>query len=226
MLLCAPSTAFAVECGPGATPVINIMTSVSEPRFDYTISQKKMEKFTGNADIPSSAIYDLTVNAMSTGKMDVRNNIKYTTQAKEGRQICIQVAQIDVDIHIDPVIYIATELRDDACEYKEYLLHELKHVEEDKKLIEDYKVIIKRNMAFAFPTPRDYMVGPVPASLAKDARQKLEENIEGALEATIASMIRERVPRQRAIDSAGEYLRLAVACGEGGAGVKPELRKP
>ena len=215
----------ASSCKPGTAPAFSITTSVAEPRFDYSLSQKAMENFKGNAQVSAESIYDLTVNAMSTGKITVKNNLKYVTQSTDDRQVCIQVSQVNIDSHIDPVIFIATELRDDACEYKEYLLHELKHVEEDKKLIEDYKAVIERNMAFAFPNVSDYSVGPVPASITKDARKKLEDNVEGALEATIGSMLRERTARQRAIDSTGEYMRLSLACGEGGAGVKPELRK-
>lgn len=226
-LMLAPSAAHAASaCKPGPQPVFNITTSVAEPRFDYKLSQKAMENFKGNAELPAGAIYDLTVNAMSTGRIQIKNSLKYITQTMSDKQVCIQVSQANIDIHIDPVIYIATELRNDACEYKEYLLHELKHVEEDKRLIDDYKAIIERNMAFAFPNVADYGVGPVPASLSKDARKKLEENVIGTLDATIGSMLRERVARQRAIDSTGEYMRLSLACGQSTVGIKPELRKP
>lgn len=206
-------------------PVININTSVAEPRFDYKLNQKALENFKGNAQISADSIYDLTINAMSTGHMQVKHDLKYVTQTTPDKQACVQVSQININIHIDPVIYIATELRSEACEYKEYLLHELKHVEVDKLLIEDYKAVIQRNMNFAFPAASDYSVGPVPPSLSKDARKKLYDSIGGALEATIGSMMRERAERQRAIDSAGEYMRLSFICGEGGMGVKPELRK-
>lgn len=225
-LIGAMPAALAGTCEPGPQPVINISSSESEPRFEYNLTQKQLEKYAGNASVPIVAIYDLTVNAMSMGKMRVTHNVKFVTQPTTDQQACVRVSQVDVHIHVDPVIYIAKELHGEACEYKEYLLHEMKHVEEDRRLIEDYKAVIIRNMAFAFPTVADYAVGPVPPSILKEARLKLSENVSGALQATIDSMLRERQDRQRAIDSTGEYMRLSLACGEGGTGVKPELRKP
>ena len=213
-------------CAPGPQPEINITASESEPRFDYWLTQSQLEKFRGNAEVPASAIYDLTVNAMSVGKLQVTHDVKFTTQTMPDKQMCIQVAQVDIHIHLDPAIYIAKELRSEACEYKEYLLHEMKHVEEDRRIIGDYKAIITRNMNFAFPAIADYSVGPVPASIKKDAQEKLSGNITGTLQATVDSMMRERQERQRAIDNTGEYMRLARACTEGGPGVKPSLRKP
>lgn len=202
----------AAKCEYGPLPAIVITSSESEPRFAYNLTQAQLEKFQGNADLPMAAVYDLTVNAMSTGKMRVTRDLSFTSTSASDNQTCLQVAQVKVHIHIDPVIYIAKELRNEACEYKQYLLHELKHVEEDRRLIADYKAIILRNMAFTFPAPKDYSVGPVPVSIVKDAQRSLIENITGALQATIDSMLRERGDRQRVIDSTGEYLRLARAC--------------
>ena len=75
-------------------------------------------------------------------------------------------------------------------------------------------------MNFAFPEAADYSIGPVPAKGIKGAEEKLSENITGALQATIDSMMRERGGRQRAIDNTGEYQRLARACKPDGFGVK------
>lgn len=225
LLMAGAPLAQAADCQPGAEPAILITSSESAPHFEYHLTQAQLENFKGNADIPQEAIYDVTVNAMSTGKMRVTHDVKFVTQTNPDKQVCLQASQIKVHIHIDPVIYIAKELHSAACEYKEYLLHEMKHVEVDRKLVEDYKAVITRNMAFAFPNVTDYSVGPVPVSLTKDARQVLNDNIAGALQATIDSMMRERGDRQRAIDSTGEYQRLSAACPQNGPGVKPELRK-
>lgn len=226
ILLCLTTLpAQADTCVYGPLPAIAVTTSESEPRFAYNLSQAQLKKFRGNADIPASAIYDLTVNAMSTGKMRVTPSLKFVASETKGKQSCVQVSEIKVHIHIDPVIYIAKELRNKACEYKEYLVHELKHVEEDRRLINDYKTIIDRNMAFAFPAVKDYSAGPLPPSLIKEAQQSLDENVTGALQATVNSMLRERRDRQRAIDSTGEYRRLTLAC-TGGSWVKPKTVKP
>lgn len=217
----------AAEVCPGrAPPSINIEITDSQPRFDYSMTQRKMAEYAASAQLPAADVYDLTVNAMSTGSMRIDQQVKLTGRKLADQQVCVYVSEVALHIHIDPVIYIARELHDEGCEFKEYYLHEMKHVEEDRQLLEDYKTIISRNMAFAFPDPADYKIGPVPAVMADHYIQSLRENIEGALSATFDSMMRERRERQRALDSAGEYLRLARVCGEGGAGVKPELRRP
>lgn len=216
----------AAQCKAGDKPLINIAASESEPRFDYSISQEQLGKMQGNNGISQHSVYDLTVNAMSVGTMKIVHNLKFITQTMPDKQVCVHVSQVNVNIHVDPVIYIASELRSAACEYKEYLIHEMKHVEADRTLIEDYKAVIVRNMDFALPETADYGAGPLPPSLTKDARQSLSENIGGVLQATVDSMLRERQVRQRAIDNADEYIRLSRACPGDGPGVRAELRMP
>lgn len=214
----------AAQCGAGTKPVINIVASESEPRFDYSLSQEQLGKMQGNNGVSQDSVYDLTVNAMSVGTMKVVHNLKFITQTMPDKQVCVHVSQVNVNIHVDPVIYIASELRGAACEYKEYLIHEMKHVEADRALVEDYKAVIVRNMDFAFPETADYDAGPLPPSLTKDARQSLSENVAGVLQATVDSMLRERQARQREIDNTDEYIRLSRVCPEDGPGVKAELR--
>ncbi len=216
----------AAQCLTGDKPIINITASESEPRFDYSLSQEQLGKMQGNNGVSQENVYDLTVNAMSVGTMKIVHNLKFITQAMPDKQVCVHVSQVNVNIHVDPVIYIASELRSAACEYKEYLIHEMKHVEADRALIEDYKMVIVRNMDFALPEAADYGVGPMPPSLTKDARQSLSDNVGGVLQATVDSMMRERQTRQRDIDSTGEYIRLSRACPGDGPGVKAELRMP
>ena len=223
--LAGASGARAAEiCDIGTGPAIDVQTTESAPRFDYSMTQKKMAAYAAGANLPAADIYDLTVNAMSTGNMRIERSVKFRGQKLPGDRVCVQVSALNIRIHIDPVIFIARELHDQGCEFKEYYLHEMKHVEEDRRLIEDYKAVIGRNLDFAFPAPADYNIGPVPSKETADARQRLKDNVEGALAATFESMMRERRERQRALDSTGEYLRLARACGEGGPGVRPALR--
>lgn len=208
------SSAQASDCNDGGIkPEIVIRATSSEPRFNFKMKRDELQKFQGNADIPPAAIYHITIHAMSTGHMQMMTKPAFVTKAVGKNDVCIFPQTVDVHIHIDPVIYMARELRDDACEYREYMLHELQHVEEDKRLVEDYKEIILRNMDFAFPAASDYAVGPVPRSLLKEAQAELSANIQGAMQSTFDSMMRERTERQRAIDSTGEYMRLSVACG-------------
>lgn len=213
-LLLPVSPAQAADCNQGGLkPEIVISATSSDPQFNFKMKRDELQKFRGNADIPPAAIYHITIHAMSTGHMQMMTKPTFVTKDVGKNDVCIFPQRVDVRIHINPVIYMAKELRNDACEYKEYMLHEMQHVEEDKKLVEDYKQIILRNMDFAFPEASDYTVGPVPRSLLKEAQAELSANIQGAMESTFESMMRERDERQRAIDSTGEYMRLSVACG-------------
>lgn len=210
--LLAPLSVAAAECVPGPVPQIEIVVSESEPRFDYKFTSEQLARFPGNANILALAVYDITVNALSTGRMKTRHNLSFQRTVLTDKQVCVQVNRVDIEIHIEPVIYMARELRTEACEYKSYLEHEMKHVAEDRRLVNDYKDVIRRNVGFAFPQPSDFSVGPVPASLRKDAEEELSYNITGVLRATIDSMLRERTFRQREIDSVGEYTSLTLAC--------------
>lgn len=220
LLVAVASPVQAAECGQGAKPIINIIASESEPSFDYNLSQQQLGRTKADNTASLTATYDTTVNAMSVGKMDIKHNVKYATQSTTDKQVCLRVAQVDVHIHISPVIFMASELQGAPCEYKEYLLHEMKHVEADHKLVEDYKAIIVRNMDFAYPELKDYSAGPMPPGMAKDAQQVMTDGVTGVLQASIDSMLRERQDRQKAIDNNDEYLRLSRACSPNGPGNK------
>lgn len=226
VLLYAPMTQ-AADCNvDGAKPEIIINATSAEPRFNFKMKRDDLQKFQGNADIPPAAIFHVTVHAMSTGRMQMMTKPVFVTRDVGKNDICIYPQKVEVRIHTDPVIYMARELQNDACEYKEYMLHEMQHVEEDKRLVEDYKEIIVRNMDFAFPEARDYVIGPVPRSLLKEAQAELSANIQGAMQSTFDSLIRERDERQRAIDSTGEYMRLSVICShQARAGSSPKKAK-
>ncbi|HEY0900688.1 MAG TPA: hypothetical protein VGD95_01065 [Micavibrio sp.] len=219
----APAHA-AAQCDTQIMPVIEVNATDSEPRFDYSMTQQEMAAFAQSAQVPAADIYDLTVNALSTGNMRIEKVIKFKGQKLPADQVCVQVSKILINIHIEPVIHIASELHDQGCEFKEYFLHEMKHVEEDRRLIAEYTNIIQRNMLFAFPLAADYNIGPVPAGKTEETRLALQDSVNGAVEATIGSMMRARKERQQAIDNTGEFIRLARVCGVGGVGVKPELR--
>lgn len=205
--------AYAAACAPGEPPEIKIDLSESEPRFDYTLSREDLKRFPGNNSVPMLAVYDITVNALSTGRMKIRHGLSFRRSALSDKQVCVYVSGVNVSIHTEPVIYMAKELRTAPCEYKEYLEHELKHVDVDRKLLADYSDVIRRNIDFAFPQPDDFVVGPVPSSLRKDAEEELTYNVTGVLLTTIDSMLRERGFRQREIDSVSEYGQLGLSCG-------------
>lgn len=224
LMALAPSHA-AAQCETHIPPFIEITVSDAAPRFDYSLSQKKMAALAQSEQLPASDVYDLTVNAMSTGNLRIDRVIKFKGQKLPQDHVCVQVSHVLVDMHIDPVIYIASELHDVGCEFKEYYMHEMKHVEADRLLLADYKSVIARNLSFAFPTSADFNSGPLPAKDTEQTRLDLQDSVNGALEATFASMLRERSDRQKAIDSNDEFLRLTYACRPGGAGVKPELRR-
>lgn len=202
----------AGNCVPGSVPQIEIAVSEAEPRFDYKFTRAELARFPGNANVPALAVYDITVNALSTGRMNIKHNLSYQRTVLPDKQVCVQVSRLDIGIHIEPVIYMAKELRTEACEYKSYLEHEMKHVAVDRQLVDDYKDVIRRNIGFSFPQAGDFVVGPVPASLRKEAEEELSYNITGVLRATIDSLLRERSFRQREIDSVGEYASLTLAC--------------
>lgn len=212
VIVCGLSPAYAASCPIIDKPQIVFSKSSGEPRFDFSLKQSQLENFSGNADIPLASVYDLTINAMHTGKMVMKHNIGFVVDKADDGQACVRIVSVDVAFHVDPVIYMAQELRTEACEYKEYLLHEMKHIEEDLRLMEDYGVLIRRNIDFALSGASDFSIGPLPPSLVKDAKEELSYNIAGVLKATFDSMMRERPFRQREIDSTGEYMRLTLAC--------------
>lgn len=123
---------------------------------------------------------------------------------------CVSFSSIHVTMETSPVIYVAADIPQGSCLYREVYNHELKHYNVENVLVRDYRVMIHNQLA-EFAQARG-TIGPFGSQYTQKLQADLTKQIEMILTAIKVRMDQERVQLQGMIDTREEYQRVAAAC--------------
>jgi hypothetical protein len=212
-LWCKPASADAFACPDYGPPQINVTTDIADPQFDFSLSRAQIDQKFRAIRMPSPQVYHMTINSVMTGPMtaDHVTHLHIVTDPRTGKT-CVGFDRLDVTLRMRPVVYMASEYRLQACRYKLYFTHELKHVAVDKEVLAQYLPRFQNGLHFAFAGPADSVIGPVPLLVAAMAEKNLEDRVQGAVTSLFDLLMRDRLTRQKDVDSYGEYSRLSNSC--------------
>ena len=132
---------FQCESQPALS--INISSSSDSIQYEYRLSQRQL----GNKNIDTVSPYGhqaaTVVGGLMSGEIEVSSQIELSwITHRELQQNCFWYNNIDIQIKIDPKIYIAREHKKGTCEHNAVHNHELKHVNVDRRLVSKYQNII------------------------------------------------------------------------------------
>ena len=210
----APALAAPVCDLPATPPEIAVTTEITPPKFDFSMDRAGLRKRFGEIHLPDPRFYhiDLDRDALMGGRIAATHRVHYVTEKMKGGRACSSFDRVEVRLSATPVIYMAREYKKDACEFKELLVHELKHVEADRAVLSLYEGKMRDALRFTFSGQADFSIGPVPAGKLDEAQDALKAGIEGAVKAMFDNLMRDRMDMQRQIDNIGEYRHLSKAC--------------
>ncbi|HEY8191396.1 MAG TPA: hypothetical protein VIG74_03145 [Alphaproteobacteria bacterium] len=210
-----PRVAYAGEavCAGLPAPVIDVKLSYGEVAFDTKRSMDELAGLRIDTASPWPEAYHTGVGGVMQGAISANHNIRFNRarDVKTGRG-CVWFDRVEVTLRLDPKIYIARDLQNKECWFREVFAHEAKHIEEDRALLEKYRRVFAQALTFAFADTRDYAVGPIGASGMDTVRDYLENNVVDAVGGLMNRLMRERAQRQQGIDSIGEYIQISRRC--------------
>jgi len=200
-------------CGKSAPPVITVNVVTGPVTFDTKQSADALRHIEIDTVSPWPETYHTAVGGIMQGRISADHKITFN-RAKDVKRgsACVWFERIDVTLRADPKIYIANDLQDKTCWFREVFAHEAKHVAEDHALLERYKQRVKDGLYMVFSTHADYASGPVPLVGLKATQGQMKENVTQALNAMFAMMARERAQRQQSLDNLGEYIKISRGC--------------
>ncbi len=211
--LSAPAYAAPLACPQMAPPEVTVTVDIAEPKFDFSLNRVALNQKFAGIPLPNPEIYHLEINSVMAGELGADHKTLLKERADPvTAQSCVGFDRVDVVLTVNPVIYMASEFRRQECQYKAFLEHELKHVEADRVILNDYAARIREGLLFAFSGNADVMIGPIPSSLVPDARTALRDRIQGSIENLLRMAGQGRIDRQKDIDTYYEYARLSHAC--------------
>lgn len=151
------------------------------------------------------------VGGLMSGGLQLKTDVEISWETNQ-RTACFWYKKVDVYMHIDPTIYIASAYPPGSCRYAAILEHEKKHVLADRMVARDWRpkveVYIQRQV------DKVGTIGPYPATNVQETRQNMTNFIAKAMEAVSKPVNEDRMRRQQAIDNRAEYDRVNALCAQ------------
>ncbi len=213
MILMMPVPVAAKGCGlVNALPSVEVVIQETQAEYDLSRPVQALNRLGvdgsergvhGTADVGGA----MSSNIAIRHKMKFRQNLD-----KDGSLGCVALKSISVTIEMNPHIYIASDLKDNHCMFRELFGHEARHVEVDRGLLEKYRARFSDGLQMMLSMPSDYLSPQMPQSNLVYAQARMQEEIERGLGVLYTQMISEQRALQREVDTPGEYARLGKAC--------------
>ncbi|NQZ15005.1 MAG: hypothetical protein HRT94_09315 [Alphaproteobacteria bacterium] len=201
-----------IQCKPKVSPKINILPTKSSVKYDYSKSKNDLERFDIDTVSPYGSEHRTHVGGLMSGQIQLAQQTEFMQEMYDHVGYgCVYIKKIDVKIHIDPTIYIASEYKQGSCKHRQIKKHEKKHVREDQLVVNKYADLVGKDLK-AILNAGGYSFGPYKISELLPVQKRLQDKLEQAVKARHAEMQEERQKRQQAIDSKEEYESIAAAC--------------
>lgn len=202
----------SIQCSPKIPPKIKVLSSKSHVEYDFTKEKNDLDRFEIDTVSPYDHAHDIAVGGVTSGSINDSREILFLRDLHpEWEMGCVHIKEVNVTVHFDPTIYIASEYKKGSCEHREILKHEKKHIRADQVVINQYINDLEAGLN-ALLVNRGYSFGPYRMS-ELDVVQK---NVQAAYEQIIAqSKEKMRLHREKAhqaIDTKEEYDSIAAMC--------------
>lgn len=213
LLFCGLSQSVRADdlCTPDKAPTITIRTSTDNINYDFSQSEKQLNKFTITTVSPYAANIITDVGGLMKGGIETQQRMSFGTKTNETKgQMCIWHDTIDILLHIKPTIYIASEFPPNTCMHDSIMGHEQKHIQVDREIVNKYAALI--GQAFQAEVTQYRVFGPVAVSNQEAALSQIKTRMQNLLKQYTNQMAAERKARQQQIDNLAEYERVSKSC--------------
>lgn len=207
----ATADANGAWCKASRAPRVHIDTSTDQISWDFTKSEKQLNKFEIDTVNPYGSNVITDVGGLMQGGIELKESMRLSTLTHKGlNQICYWYDTITVSLHIKPTIFIAKEFPRNTCRHNAIKQHELTHVKVDREIVNKYASLIGKAMQQELD--RQFVYGPYMVSQSGQVEAYLKGRIENILKSYSKKMDEERKTRQQAVDSLKEYERVNNLC--------------
>ncbi len=201
-----------VTCRARDVPQINVSPSKSRVRYDFTKRKAELNSVDIDTVSPYGPQHTTQVSGLMSGSIQVKHEMQFEHQRYESlNQGCLYIRSVSVNVHIEPLIYIAAEYPKGSCMHNAVLAHEHKHVREDQLIVNKYTKIIGQAMQQAVNS-QGASFGPYTLDRVPLVQNNIQNSLNKVLKKYNDRMNEERRKRQQAIDSFEEYESIGKRC--------------
>ena len=202
----------SIKCQAKAPPKINVVPSNSKVKYDFTKNKEQLNQIDIDTISPYGPNHKTYVSGLMSGSIQVTSDLGFVQDVYTHLGVgCTYLTSINVKIHIDPTIFVASEYPKGSCMHNSVLTHEFKHVREDQLIVNKYAKVIGKALVGIInargPTFGPYEVAKIP---------QVQDNVKNSPGEVITKynrqMNQERQHRQQGIDTLEEYQSIGKEC--------------
>ena len=199
-----------VRCTVPKAPLIQVLPKTANIRYDHSMTTAQLTAMGSNTVNPYASNLDATTGGLRSDSAKISSNIKMGTQTYPALQVgCIWYDSIEVNIALNPVIYIAKEYQQEPCK-SAITEHEVKHVTVDREVMNKYAAEIGR--AIQSSVNQAGALGPFNVQEMHQHQDRLIKHIQSAIDSQQLMLEKEMRTRQAQVDSLEEYERVSKIC--------------
>ena len=205
--------AFAgIECHAKMPPHINVRPSKGTIKYNFTKSKADLNKRDVDTISPYGPQHTTNVSGLMSGFIQLKSKVAFMTETHQylGRG-CVFLKSVDVEINIDPTIFIAKEFPKGGCMHSAILAHEFKHIDADRLIVNKYTNIIGKALGDVIDA-RGSTYGPMKKNRMAGIQRDVQEALHNVVRTMNRVMNEERRKRQQAIDNLEEYESIGKRC--------------
>jgi hypothetical protein len=204
--------AAAGECRAQKAPHILSEPLTGAISYNYTKSRNDLQGFNIDTVSPYGPEHNAKIGGLMSGEIRVESRVRFVQERYPARGSgCVHVDSVDMIVHVEPTIYIASEYAKGTCQHNAITAHEKQHVQTDIAIAKKYAAILKDKVA-AYLRRAGYSYGPFPIEKMEDAQRRIQDDIHAMIQQNNDQMTHERKRLQQKIDSLEEYERVAAQC--------------
>lgn len=205
-------TAEKIVCEAPSKPTVKVVPSKSTISYDFSVPQSGLNNKQIDTESPYGAGHETEVGGLMSGEISIESRMSFIqSQYTHVNKVCLHYDQIEVTLHIDPTIYIASEYTQGSCKHNAIMEHEKKHVKVDRIVVNRYANRIAKAITHAL-NKYGSSYGPYDMANMEKAQESLQKYITGIVDKESANLSSERRRLQQSVDTKKEYERVRLQC--------------
>ena len=212
-----PATGCAAEKPFKTRVTFNI--DIPDNRYNYKLSARQMTRehkfgmaeWKGKHEDHAWAAADLQVDGLARGGIGITQNANFLGKPYDryGSYYCPYIKDIEINIHYNTLIFIASELQQGTCRFFAVLDHEHKHHDSSVAVVMEVAKRLKKDMPSIIAELESRYV---KRSEVEGGFNNLSQGLRDALQVYSAHMLEKMNEVNDQIDAPEEYERVDAAC--------------
>lgn len=198
-----------ITCTVPKAPVVTVKPIVGKTRMIESQTIAELGRHKADTISPYGKHVEQLVFGLHEGSIGLASSTKIGYRINEWRELsCLYYDSVNVEIRLDPVIYVVREFRPGSCAYNAILAHEQKHTTVDRAIVRKYAPLIGREVQKAINAAG--ALGPYPIANMKSVQDRMVRHIDTVVSSLDFQITEEQARRQQNVDSLEEYQRVST----------------